>query len=187
MELKKLAAMVLLSLVLTGCAAEPVFESVTDVYVDTAPDPGIVRVMVPEKAAVLTAAGETESQLYFCDGYTLTVQTLAGGDLDRSIRNLTGYGRDRLTVLETMREGIRCYTCAWTSAGESGDQVGRLVLLDDGCYHYAVTVMATAEQAGMLTEEWEAILNRVNLSDTDPSLPGTALGTAGSRREDGGS
>ena len=185
--MKKLAAMVLLSLALTGCTAEPVFESVTDLYAGQMPAPSIVQVMVPEKAAVLTAAGETKGQLYFCDGYTLTVQTLAGGDLDRSFRNLTGYGRERLTVLETQREGISCYTCAWTSAGEAGDQVGRLVLLDDGCYHYAVTVMATAEQAGMLAEEWEAILNRVNLSDTDPSLPGTVRGTAGSRREDGGS
>lgn len=187
MKLKKLAVMALLSCFLFGCAAEPVFEPVTDVYAGTDPDPATVQVVVPEHAAVLTAAGENAAQLYFCDAYTLSVQTLSGGDLDRSLRNLTGYGRDRLTVLETLRKGINCYTCAWSSAGETGEQVGRLVLLDDGAYHYAVTVMAPAEQAGELAEEWDYILSKVTLSDTGSLLPGTAPGTAGSQREDGGS
>ena len=187
MVLKKIAAMALMLCFLIGCAAEPVFEPVTDVYAGTAPLPGTLQVMVPEKAAVLAAAGEDTARLYFCDGYTMTVQTLIGGDLDRSLRNLTGYGRDRLTVLETLRQGVTCYSCAWTSAGESGDQVGRLVLLDDGSHHYAVSVMAPATDAGALAEEWEQILSRVTLTGTDPLLPGTAPGTAGSRREDGGS
>ena len=187
MALKKLAMMALLAVSLLGCAAEPVFEPVTDVYAGTEPAAGTVQVMVPEQAAMMAAAGENTAQLYFCDGYTLSVQTLDGGDLDRSLRSLTGYGRDRLTVLETLRGGITCYSCAWSSAGESGEQVGRLVLLDDGVYHYAVTVMAAAEDAGSLAEEWDYILNQVTLSDTGSSLPGTAPGTAGSQREDGGS
>ena len=187
MALKKLAVMALLAVMLLGCAAEPVFEPVTDVYAGTESAAGTVQVMVPESTTVLTAAGENGAKLYFCDGYTLSVQTLTGGDLDRSLRSLTGYGRDRLTVLETLREGVTCYSCAWSSTGETGDQVGRLVLLDDGAHHYAVTVMADAEQAGTLAEEWDYILSQVTLTDTGSSLPGTAPGTAGSQREDGGS
>lgn len=185
--MKRIALMALLSVMLLGCAASPVFEPVTDVYAGTVPPPGILQVMVPEKASMLTSTGDGTGQLYFCDGYTLSVQTMSGGDLNRSLRSLTGYGRDRLTVLETSREGLACYCCAWTSAGEAGEQVGRLVLLDDGMYHYAVTVMAPAADTGALVEEWETILNRVTLSDTASSLPGTTPGTPGSQREDGGS
>lgn len=164
--MKKYFVCLLLAVLLAGCAAEPVFEQVEDVYGGTLPDAGELTVMLPEEAAVLTAAGDGSGQLYFCDGYTLTVQTLTGGDLDRSLRMLTGYGRNSLTVLETLRDGVPCFSCAWTSAGEGGDQVGRLVLLDDGAYHYAVTVMADAARAGSLSETWDSILNRVILPNT---------------------
>lgn len=155
----------LMSVLLLGCSAEPVFEPVEDVYGGTLREPGTLQVMVPEKAAMLTSVGDS-GQLYFCDGYTLTVQTLSGGDLDRSFRSVTGYGKDVLTVLETLRQGVPCYSCAWTSTGETGDQVGRMVLLDDGVYHYTVTVMADADRAGELSEVWDQILNRVTLSNT---------------------
>lgn len=164
--MKKLLLFLMMSVLLLGCSAEPVFEQVEDVYGGTLREPGALQVMVPEKASVLTAAGDSTGQLYFCDGYTLTVQTLSGGDLDRSFRSVTGYGKDALTVLETLRQGVPCYSCAWTSAGEAGDQVGHMVLLDDGAYHYAVTVMADADRAGELSETWDQILNRVTLSNT---------------------
>ena len=166
--MKKVFVMLLLPVLLLGCAAEPVFEAVEDVYAKGEMQPGTLEVMIPEKAAVLTAAADSSEQLYFCDGYTMTVHTLEGGDLDSSFRTLTGYGMDALTVLETLRGEVSCYSCAWVSAGESGDQVGRLVLLDDGVYHYAVTVMAAADRAGDLAEAWDQILSRVSLSDTGP-------------------
>lgn len=164
--MKKLIVMLLLPVLLLGCSAEPVFEQVDAVYEITASTPRSIEVMIPEKATVLTSAGEGSGRLYFCDGYTMTVQTLVGGDMDRTFRTLTGYGRDSLTVLETLRGDSLCYSCAWISAGENGDQVGRMVVLDDGVYHYAVTVMASADRAGALSEEWDRILNGVSLSDT---------------------
>lgn len=156
----------LLPVLLAGCAAEPVFEQVQDVYAGTVPVPAEILMMLPEEASVRTGVQGDAGQLYFCDGYTLTTQTLEGGDLDRSLRTMTGYGAEDLTVLETDREGFRCVTCAWTSAGEGGDQVGRLVLLDDGAYHYVVTVMAPADRAGDLRDTWDSLLNRVTLSYT---------------------
>lgn len=164
--MKKLFVILLLPALLLGCAGSPVFELVEDVYAGTEPAPGELMVILPEEASVLTGLSDGTGQLYFCDGYTLTTQILNGGDLDRSLRELTGYSRGSLTVLETDREGLRCVTCAWSSAGEEGDQVGRLVLLDDGAYHYAVTVMAPAERVGDLTDTWDGILNRVSLSNT---------------------
>lgn len=164
--MKKCIVILLLSTLLAGCAAEPVFEQVEDVYAGTVPDPAELAVMLPEEASLLAGQTEAAGQLYFCDGYTLTTQILSGGDLDRSLRTLTGYGADSLTLLQTVRDGCACVTCAWTSAGEGGDQVGRLLLLDDGTYHYAVTVMAPAEQAGSLSETWDALLGSITLSYT---------------------
>lgn len=166
MALKKFLVYLLLGVMLAGCAAEPVFEQVEDVYAGTVPAPAELVVLLPEEASLLASQTDGTGALYFCDGYTVTVQTLDGGDLDRSLRTLTGYGEDGLSVLETVRDGLNCFTCAWTSAGEGGDQVGRLILLDDGAYHYALTVMAPAELAGDLSETWDNILNRVSLSYT---------------------
>ena len=165
--MKRLFAMILLPVFLMGCSAAPVFESVEDVYAPVLPDPGELQVAVPDDATVLTSGGEGGDTLYFCSGYTMTVQILEGGDLNRSVETLTGYSRDSLTVMQTVRDGVACYSCVWTSAGEGGDQVGRLVLLDDGAYHYAVSVMAPAAEAGALTETWDDILNRVTLRSTD--------------------
>lgn len=165
--MKRLFALMLVPILLCGCSAKQVYEPVVDVYAPVLPEPGKLQVVIPEAASILTGAGENNGALYFCDGYTMTVQSLAGGDLNRSLQTLTGYSRDGLTVVQTQRESTPCYACAWTCAGEGGDQVGRLVLLDDGAYHYAVTVMAPAAEAGDLSEIWDDILNGVTLCSTD--------------------
>lgn len=126
-----------------------------------------LEITLPKEAAVPSMENEDAGRIYLCDGYTLTVQTLAGGDLDRTLRQITGFGRAQLTVMETRSEDITRYACVWSAAGEGGDQVGRAVILDDGSCHYAVTVMAEASIAGDLAENWQEILESVKLSSTD--------------------
>ena len=164
--MRKIWIVLVLALMLTACGEEPVFEEIRDVHQVMAPQPGLVELELPPEAALLTMESDA-GQLYFCDGYTLTVQTLAGGDLDRSLRTLTGFGWDQLTLLETEREGVRRIECIWTGAGEGGDQVGRLLLLDDGNFHYGVTVMADAALAGELRLLWDSVLDSVSLDRTD--------------------
>ena len=166
--MKRTMMLLMLLLMLWGCGTQPVWEQVEDVYSGSEPAAGKVEVSLPEGATVLTSAADNRQQIYFCDGFTLTVQTLAGGDLDRSLRETTGFGKDSLTLLETQRDGLRCITCAWTSLGEGGEQVGRLLLLDDGSYHYALTVMADAEIAGELAPVWDSLLSQATLRRTGP-------------------
>lgn len=153
-------------LALAGCADQEVFEQVQDVYAPQSQNPAQVMVTLPDDAAAPAMGSEENGELYFCDGYTLTVQTLAGGDLDRTLQAMTGFRSDGLTVLETTVSGLDRYECVWSSAGEGGDQVGRLLLLDDGAYHYVVTVMADAEAAGDLRDTWDAIFGSVSLGHT---------------------
>lgn len=163
--MKKVLALLLLLLMLAGCAEQTVYESVLDVYSVAERKPGEIRMSLPEEASVLTSSADGSRAIYFCDGYTLTVQTLSGGDLERTLRETTGYGENALTLLTTQRNGMRCITCAWSSAGETGDEVGRMLLLDDGQYHYVVTVMAAADKAGELAPEWERIMESITLQN----------------------
>ena len=155
---------VILCLLLSGCAASPVFEEVADVFDENQiPEPRNTQVSLPENVAVQTVSSDNGT-LYLCDGYEVTQQVLKGGDLNGTFLELTGYGEERLTVMKTdIIEGSR-YNCVWSSAGESGDAVGRAVILDDGCYHYCLTVMAPAETAGRMQAVWNQILNSYSFS-----------------------
>lgn len=161
---KKLAIMALLCVLLTGCTAKETFETVDDLYVQPAAQPQFLHLDMPEEAAVPTLEHETTGSIYLCDGYTMTVQVLPGGSLDTTLAQLTGFPSDRLTTMHTKQADVDRYECVWTAAGEGEDQVGRLVVLDDGSYHYAVTVMAPAETAGQLTKTWQKLLNSAVLS-----------------------
>lgn len=164
--MKKLWIIGLCVITLWGCGSQPTFETVDDVHaVPVIASARQLQMQLPEEAAqtVMESAGNS---LYFCNGYTVCLQTLEAGDLDRSLRQLTGFSRDALTVLQTRKEDVRRYDTAWTSAGEGGDQTGRLTILDDGSYHYAVTIMADSEAAGDLQERWNELLSTIELVST---------------------
>ena len=69
------------------------------------------------------------------------VQTLPGGDLDATVRTLTGFSREDITVIKTDAQEPQRWEFAWAAAGEPGQRVGRGLILDDGTYHYCLTVL----------------------------------------------
>lgn len=165
--MKRCWMLLVLTLVLSGCGAQQTFETVSDVYdVPAMAQMQQVELSLPKDAAAASMENPDAGKLYLCDGYTLTVQTMEAGDLSRTLRQLTGYAKDQLTVIETQRGGITCYESVWSTAGEGGDHVGRAVILDDSHYHYAVTVMADCSAAGELTPVWQEILDSVKLVST---------------------
>lgn len=156
--MRVIAILLCVCALLNGCAAAPVFETVGDVFgPQTAPEPKKIEVTLPEDAAAQTITGE-QGTLYLCNGYEVTQQILPGGDLSATLRELTGFERDRLTLLQTRQEECNRYSCAWSAVGEAGETVGRAVILDDGCYHYCLTVMADADEAGLFQDIWQDIL-----------------------------
>lgn len=162
--MRKLCVLLVCLLMLTGCAATPVFEQIDDVHNPSqAPEPKTIRMTLPSVASAQVLSGDSGT-LYFCDGYEIMTQTVASGDLDGTLKSLTGYERESLAVLQTRTGELKRYECAWTSAGEGGDRVGRVVVLDDGNYHYSVTVMADALDAGALQASWQALLGSIVLS-----------------------
>lgn len=160
----------LLALCLTGCS-KPVYETVADVPV--VPVSGTcqqILLELPEEAAAPVATQQPNGQIYDCGNYTITVQTLDSGDLDKTLRALTGYSREQLQVIKTLREKLSRYDTVFTAAGEETLQVGRVCILDDGAYHYAVTALAPEELAGQLRTQWDALFSTVRLVAADFDL-----------------
>ncbi|MBR7123109.1 MAG: hypothetical protein IKC95_06630 [Oscillospiraceae bacterium] len=166
--MKKILYVLVCAAMLTGCGVQDVMETVTDDNVTPVmAQIQQVQVTLPDDAAVATLESADAGKLYLCDGYVVTVQTMEAGDLDRTLRQCTGFSREHLTVMETVKSEIKRYDCVWSAAGEGGDQVARAAILDDGSYHYVVTVMAGFESAGELAKTWQEILDSIALNRID--------------------
>ena len=105
--MKNLCAVFLLVVMLAGCSSAKDYEGMSDVYAEQ-PLPSAAQMLVslPPDAAVMTAEdGQTES-IWLCDGYTVTVQTLASGDLSAPLQKVTGYEREQLAVMKLEKDGL---------------------------------------------------------------------------------
>ncbi len=167
--MKKCWIFLVLGALLTGCAAQQAAETVEDVYAPSEkPDMQQVVLELPQEATAPAMEGSDAGALYFCDGYTLTVQTMSSGDLSATLRALSGYAKEDLTVMQTLQNGLRRYDCVWTAAGETGLQVCRTAVLDDGYYHYILTAMTDQDRAGELQETFRQLFDSFTLApDTD--------------------
>lgn len=162
--MKKCCVVVLLALLLAGCGTKETFETVNDELVEPVMGSAAeLSVELPPSAAAQAIQSEDGGKLYFCDGYVLTVQTLDGGDMERTAKALCGYGTESLEIMETATGSLRRRDWVWTSVGEGGDSIGRAMVLDDGDFHYCVTVMADAEVVGALDRQWNDLFSSVRI------------------------
>ncbi len=163
--MKKVCLFLLCALLLGGCSAQQTLETISDdPALSVSANAAQVQLLLPEEAENTSMESTDGSKLYLCDGYSITVQTLDGGSLDKTLQAVSGYERERLTVMQTKQGDLDCYESAWSTAGEGGAQSCRTVILDDGSFHYAVTVMCDYTLAGELEQTWEEILGSVKLS-----------------------
>lgn len=168
---KKLGIVLALGLVLSGCGAQETFETVSDLYAQ--PVSATLQQVVldlPDEASATVMQSETAGTMYLCDDYTITLQTMESGDLDKTLRAATGYGKDQLQLMQTRIGNTKRYECAFVSAGEAENQVGRVCILDDGSYHYVLTVMAGEYEAGELTQTWKTLMESFRLVSPEIDL-----------------
>ena len=162
--MKKIWWILIVAMLLCGCSGEQALETVNDeLWISTMAPQKELSVKLPATAAKSVLAAEDGAQLYFCDGYVLTLQTTSSGDLNKTTQTLCGFDREKLTVMETKLGGVKRYDWIWTGVGEGSVQVGRAAVLDDGDYHYCVTVMADESSSGSLTGEWDALFSTLSL------------------------
>lgn len=139
--MKRLLWIAFFALMLCGCRAEETLETVSDEWIVPAmAQPREISVRLPE-GALAPVLEQDSRQLYMAQGYEILLETLTSGDVDATIRDVSGYGKEQLTVLETRQGDADRYDFVWTMAGEKGERLGRAVILDDGNYHYCMSVL----------------------------------------------
>ncbi len=151
---------ILLGLLLLGGCTEPVYEGVQDgIEAAAMAQAGQILLDIPAEFAAPAMENAEEGTLYLWKDFSLTLQTLEAGDLDRTLRACTGFGREELTVLQTRQDQMDRYVGAWTSAGEGTDQVGRIAVLDDGSYHYVLCLMAPEQEGEEQKAIWQSLMD----------------------------
>ncbi len=163
--MRKWCVIVVLCLGLSGCAAQDAFETLGRIEHESNEIPvmGNVQLALPESAANEVFSNDGNSY-YECDGYTLTLQNFLSGNLEQTVRNLSGFASERLTIMESKIGNCKRYEWVWTATGEGEDVLCRAMILDDGNYHYCLTTMAAAQQAGALQSEWNQVFASFALS-----------------------
>lgn len=157
--MKKVLCVLIFSLVLCGCGAQETYETIADIQVVPAmATPREISVRLPEDAVAPVLDGEGE-QVYLCDDYEILVEILPSGDLRETIKVLSGYDREDLTVMETFLNGVSRYDFVWACAGEEEDRIGRAVILEDGDYHYCLTVLRDASTTEGSQIVWEDVFS----------------------------
>lgn len=162
--MKKGWIVLLLGFVLSGCAAQETFETLADEVMEPEPAaPRQILVELPDEAVspVLEDAGE---QIYLCQDYEIIIETVASGDVNSTMERICGYRQEDLTVLETQTSSGTRYDFVWACAGESGDRLGRAVILDDGDYHYCMSVVRDADTTKTSQIVWSNVFSSFDLA-----------------------
>ena len=158
--MKRWGYICLFVILLSGCKAEETLETVSDEWiVPVMAQPREISVRMPEDL-VLPVLEQEGRQLYMGPNYEIMLETMAAGDLQATIRNLSGYEQEQLTILETDQGEWNRYEFVWTAAGEQGHRLGRAVILDDGDYHYCMSVLRDAEESLIV---WQDVFQSFSL------------------------
>ncbi len=143
--MRKWMGLILMVFLLAGCGREEALETIADEYVEPASvQPRQISVELPE-GVVAPVMESTSEQVYLCDGYEIVIEIRDGGDLHDTVQTLCGYDAENLTILSTQEENANRHEFVWASAGEEGDRIGRAVILDDGNYHYCMSILRDAD------------------------------------------
>jgi len=155
--LKKGWIVLTMVLLLSGCGAEETFETVSDVQaLPVMAQPKQISVRLPDNGIVPVLEMD-DRQVYLSEEYEIVMETVSSGDLEATVRNLSGYEKDQLTILQTQKEDIDRYEFVWVSTGEVGDRLGRAVILDDGNYHYCMSVLRDAASVETSQIVWSEV------------------------------
>ncbi len=157
--MKKCCFLMILALFLCGCGAQATFETIADEQLSPVmARPREISVHLPEDAAIPTLESDAQ-QLYICQDYEIMIEILSAGDLNATVQTISGYEKENLTIVETQQQELTRYEFVWASAGETGDRLGRAVILDDGDYHYCMSVLRDAESTGTSQVVWSDVFS----------------------------
>ncbi len=151
--MKKLCILLLAVFLLCGCAEQKTYETISDeLETPKLPTQLEMTALLPEGATSPVFSTTDAGKLYEYADCTITMQAVAVGDFDGLIRDVTGYNREYLQIMESVQAGLPSFQVVWSSAGEGQTQVGRACILSDGNYYYVLTAMVPESKAGSLSK-----------------------------------
>ena len=162
--MKKIVVTAAAVLLLCGCTAQETFETVADEpVIPVMAQPREIEVHLPDNA-IAPVLGTDSAQIYLSSDYEIVVETLSSGDIHATVQAISGYEAEKLTVLKTRQGDADRYEFVWACAGETGDRLGRAVVLDDGQFHYCMSVLRDAEDTGESQIVWSEVFDSFALS-----------------------
>ena len=161
--MKKRWYLLVLCMMLTGCNGTETFETLGKIQHDQIEIPAIasVALSLPECAVMETFGGE--DKVFDCGEYTLVLQNLQSGDFQTTVERISGFDAERLTIMQSGSADIKRWDWIWTAASDEGELLGRAAVLDDGNYHYCLYILAPAQIATVMYEEWNGIFASFHL------------------------
>ena len=160
----KIITFILQAVLLTGCGKAEVYETVTDEMVQAvSAEPREVLFDLAQEP-VLPAMESDSGTLYLCGDFDVVVHTCQSGDLSSTVKEVSGFLPEELTVIQTGNGEVERYEFVWTSATDLGQQIGRATILDDGNYHYLLSATVDAELIEEYQEIWNGIFESFQLA-----------------------
>lgn len=157
--MKKWIAVFLTGFLLTGCGARDTFETVSDELIAPVMSaPRQVHIDLPEEAQAAAFPSDTGT-LFICDDYEIAIETLASGDLDGTLKTMTGQGQENLSVMTTKQGECTRYDFVWAGVNDDGDYTGRGTILDDGVYHYCLSLVRALDKMNNSQVVWRQVFS----------------------------
>lgn len=161
--MRKYTLFLLVLFLLTGCAREETLETISDEYVQSvAAQPKRISVELPDDV-VAPVMESTSEQVYLCNDYEIVIETKNGGDLNDTVQTICGYDKDDVTIMTTQEGEADRHEFVWASAGEEGERIGRAVILDDGDYHYCMSILRDADTTEGSQIVWNNVFSSFHL------------------------
>ena len=152
--MRKIGIILLVCMLLCGCAAAPTFETLGDIPHEQgeAGAPLRIQLQLPPDAL-------RYEDSYFCNGYYLELQTMRTDDLSQTVLSMCGFSREDLTLMTASAGDLQRYEWVWSAVSEEGELICRAAIIADGDHHYCLTAVAPADSGGSLTEEWNRLFS----------------------------
>ena len=151
--MKKLCIFLLAVFLLAGCTEKKTYETISDeLESPILPKQLEMTAVLPGGATSPVFSAGSAGKLYEYEDCTVTLQAVTTGDFSGLIRDITGYNKENLQIVESVQSGLKSFQVVWTSAGEGQTMVGRACILADDNYYYVLTAMVPEKKAGSLSK-----------------------------------
>ncbi len=165
--MKRLSLIFVLLALACGCARQTEFETLSDTLQYDSCEPSEMIFQLPEYVSMPVFADNSGNQIYICDDYSIETYIMPAGDLKKTVSEITGFDIKKVSMLETITDGIKRYDCSWSTAGEVALQTCRATIYDDGNYHYVLAVIGDQNAASKHSEQWKQIFKSYIIKNTD--------------------